>query len=384
MKKTILMGIGIFIFSVSFNISYAEDKEFNYEVEFGKTGDERVLQFNGNGRVNITGYNGNKVLLSSDENVFKDDEADEKAKGLRKIGGGGFNIINNKEKNVIIVSRPVNKDINLDVKVPNNITLKFGTNVIKPSNGFHLSKVQVRMPGREMSVKELEKLKKNFEIRTEEFKKHEEELAKHVEKLQEHANELEKGSDGLNTKTLFLMTPKDGEHPDMLPVRQNPIDGFVKMIIPVSSHGMIEGDITINDFKGIVEASTVQGSVTVNNMEGIVLANTVEGDINVTFKKLNNDKELYFSTVDGDIDVTFPEKTNADVMARTVEGSVYSGFNGDVTYGDKPDDEESEKDSRFLFGNMFQSDYITTRINKGGQDIYLNSVNGSIYIRKGR
>ena len=120
-------------------------------------------------------------------------------------------------------------------------------------------------------------------------------------------------------------------------------------------------------------------------MDGIVLANTVEGDINVAFKKLNNDKELYFSTVNGDIDVTFPKKTNADVMARTIEGSVYSGFDGDVTYGDKSDDEKSTKDSQYIFlGNMFQADYITTRINKGGQDIYLNSVNGSIYIREGK
>jgi hypothetical protein len=372
MKNTAVTITGISILMLIFNISYAEDKKYSYEVEFEKSGDEKVLQFNGNGRVNITGYDGNKVLLSSNEDVFKDDEADEKAKGLRKIGGGGFNIINNKEKNVIIVSRPVNKDINLDVKVPNNITLKFGTGVIKSSNGFNLAKVHMIRPEFEMSVKELEKMKKNFEIRTEEFKKHEEELAKHAEKLQEHAKELEEESDRIKKKTFIF----NGG--------QNQIGGIFKWILPAPSHGMIEGDITINDFTGTVEASTIQGSITVKNMEGIVLANTVEGDINVTFKKLNNDKELYFSTVDGDIDVTFPKKTNADVMARTVEGNVYSGFDGDVTYGDKFDDEESEKDSRVPFGNMYQSDYITTQINKGGQDIYLNSVNGSIYIRKGK
>ena len=156
------------------------------------------------------------------------------------------------------------------------------------------------------------------------------------------------------------------------------------MVLPRPSHGMIEGDITINDFAGTVEASTIQGSITVKNMEGIVLANTVEGDINVIFKKLNNDKELYFSTVDGDIDVTFPEKTNADVMARTVEGNVFSGFDDAAIYSKDLDDEESSKDSQYLFADMFQSDYITTRINKGGQDIYLNSVNGNIYIRKGK
>ena len=364
MRKMILMSIGISILIVSFNISFAEDKKYSYEVEFGKSGDEKVLQFNGNGRVNIAGYNGNMVLISSDEDVFKDEERDEKAKGLQKIGGGGFNIIKNKEENLIIVSRPVHKNISLDVKVPNNITLKFGTGVVKPSNGFHLSNVQVIRPEFEATAKEWKKLKKDLETHTKEFEKH-------AEELENHAKELEEESDRVKTQTFIF---KGG---------QNQIGGTVKMVMPAFSHGIIEGDITIDDFTGIVEASTIQGSITVKNMDGIVLANTVEGDINVAFKKLNSDKELYFSTVNGDIDVTFPEKTNADVMARTVEGGVYSGFDDAAIYAKKLDNEESTKDSQYLFGNMFQSDYITTQINKGGQDIYLNSVNGSIYIRKG-
>jgi hypothetical protein len=58
MKKTILASIGISILMVSSTMSYAKDKKYSYEVEFGKTKDEKILQFNGNGKVNITGYNG--------------------------------------------------------------------------------------------------------------------------------------------------------------------------------------------------------------------------------------------------------------------------------------------------------------------------------------
>ncbi|MBN1832958.1 MAG: DUF4097 family beta strand repeat protein [Deltaproteobacteria bacterium] len=368
MKKTILMSICISIFMAGFNISYAEDKKYNYEIEFGKSGDERVLQFNGSGEVNITGYDGNKVLLSSDESVFQDDKTDEKAKGLRKIGGGGFNIINNKEKNHIIVSRPLHKDINLDVKVPNNTTLKFGTSVVKSSNGFHSSYFQI--------------IGTEFEKKDEEFEKQAEELEKQAEKLEEHAKELEKVSDRIKIKT-FVLAPKAGEYHRIAKGGPYTMGGAGNMIMPAPSQGMIEGDITVNEFKGTVEASTIQGNITVKNMDGIVLANTVEGDINVAFKNLDNDKELYFSTVNGDIDITFPKETNADIMARTVEGSVYSGFDGDVTYGNQSDDEESTKDSQLPFVKMFRSDYITTRIHGGGQDIYLNSVDGNIYIRKG-
>jgi len=366
MKRIFFAVISISVFVLNISQSIAEDNKYSYEVEFGSSKEDRILQFNGNGNVNITGYNGKKILLSSDENVFEDDETNEKAKGLRKIGGGGFNIINNKEKNVIIVARPVHKEIDLDVKVPNNITLKFGTGVIKPSNGFHLSRIHMVGPDFEKLAEKVEELSKDFELEKKVFEK--------------HAEELEKKSEDLKTKTIII-APEVEEYTDDA---KNYTGGGVKIMMHAPpSIGMIEGDITINDFKGLVEASTVQGNITVNSMDGMVLANTVEGDINVTFKKLNGDKGIYFSTVNGDIDVTFPKKTNADVMAKTIEGAVYSGFDGDVTFGKKSDSEESEADSQSPFGNMFRSDYVSTRINKGGQEVYLNTINGSIYIRKG-
>jgi exonuclease VII small subunit len=364
MKKTFSVIIGISIFLLNINQPAAKDNKYNYEVEFGSSKEDRILQFNGNGNVNIVGYNGKKILLSSDENVFEDDEANEKAKGLRKIGGGGFNIINSKEENVIIVARPVHKEIDLDVKVPNNITLKFGTGVVKPSN-FHLSKVLTIGP--------------DFEKKAKEFEKHTKEFEKHTKELEKQAEELEKKSEKLRTQTIII-APEAEEY---VREAQKFIGGAVKMIMPAPSNGIIEGDITINDFKGLVEASTIQGNITVNNMDGMVLANTVEGDINVTFRKLSDDKELYISTVNGDIDITLPKNANADVMAKTIEGDVYSGFDGAVIYGKKLDSEKSAADSQSLYGNMFRSDYITTRINKGGQEVYLNTINGSIYIRKG-
>jgi hypothetical protein len=366
MKKTFFVIIGVSILLLNINESLGKDNKYNYEVEFGSSKEDKVLQFSGNGNVNVSGYNGKKILLSSSEDVFEEDEANEKAKGLRKIGGGGFNIINNKEKNVIIIARPVHKEIDLDVKVPNNITLKFGTGVVKPSNGFHLSSIHMVGPDFEKLGKKVEELSKNFELEKKAFEK--------------HAEELEKKSEDLKTKTIIIA--REGE--EYADDAKKYTGGAVKIMMHAPpSNGMIEGDITINDFKGLVEASTVQGDITVNNMDGMVLANTVEGDINVSFKKLNGDKELYFSTVNGDIDITLPKKTNADVMAKTIEGDVYSGFDGDVTFGKKSDSEESEADSQSPFGKMFRSDYISTRINKGGQEVYLNTINGSIYIRKG-
>ena len=66
-----------------------------------------------------------------------------------------------------------------------------------------------------------------------------------------------------------------------------------------------------------------------------------------------------------------------------MEGDVYSGFDGDVVVGKEIDDDTATTESQNNFSKIFQSNYITTRINGGGQEIYLNTINGNVYIRKG-
>jgi hypothetical protein len=362
MKKIMLLILIMVTPVFCFHTSFAEEMKYNYEVEFGSAKGEKILQINGSGKVNITGYDGNKILFSSDDDVFKDDGNNEKAKGLKKIAKGGFNIINNKEKNIIVVSRPGYKEVDLDVKVPNNTTLKIGTGVTKPSNGFNLSHVQMIAPSAPKAMAAPE-----FENKVEVLVKRGDETEKHTRELEKEAEKLEKK---------IIMTGPPGKDVDTS-------NGAIGFFYQDPLNGSVEGDIVINDFKGLVEASTVQGSITVNNLDGMILANAFEGDIHVVFKKLVNGKELYLSTVNGDIDITFPENTDADVMAKTIEGDVYSGFDGDVAFGQHPDGKQTSGDSGNSPDNVFQSDYVATRINKGGQDVYLNTVEGSIYIRKG-
>lgn len=321
MKKSLIIKIILIIIVFSSSICFSKEKRYDHEVEFGDSKGNRMIQFSGNGNLNVTGYEGNKVLVSSNENIFEqDDKANEKAKGLKKIAGGGFNIINNKKENVIIISRPLDKHIDLDIKVPNNITLKFGSDVNRHSWGNRTLATQIL-----------------------------------------------NGIYGGNKKG----------------PQNNPISVIVNNVLGGVFSGIIEGDVNVNNFSGIIEVNTVQGSIRVENINGEVIASTVEGDINITFNKLNKEKTLYFSTVNGDIDITFPKGTNADIMARTMEGDVYSGFDGDVTLGREIEDETATTEPQNNFSNIFQSNYITTRINGGGQEIYLSTIDGNVYIRKG-
>lgn len=359
MKKIFFINMVLLLIISYTNAAFTEEKKYHSEFEFGTSTAEKTLQFNGNGRVNITGYNGNKILINSNEDIFgnEDSKTNEKAKGLTKIGGGSLKIIRDKEKNIIIISRPIEKNIDLDVQVPNNITLKFGNETnIKFSRESLLGIGQ-----NEITI--LNSLLNGKEI----LEEKEKELRNLNEKLQEESNKIEMGTQ--------IPQPPQIQNPS------SPIFTFLNI-----SNGIFSGDISIKNFSGIVEASIEKGNITAENIDGQIIASTVEGDINITFRKINKDKTLYFTTVNGDIDITFPKDINAYIMSSAAQGNVYSGFPGDVVIGDESDNEIGRIrwiGSQSHFPNIFPSNYITSKINNGGQKIYLNTMTGNIYIRKG-
>lgn len=347
MKKNMIIKMTMILIIVTAGICLAKEKQYNNELEFGNPSAKRILQIGGNGDLNITGYNGSKVLVSAKENVFEEAaEADEKARGLKKIRGGGFNIINNKKDNIIFIARPVSDDVDLDINVPNGITLKLGNGIVLKNQ--NLKKLN----------KQSEKQKRAPEEREEELKEKETEL-----------NAFEKG----------MQVVQEMQEKFNIPVPSTIITGLNRY---GNSTGIIDGDITISDFTGVIEVSTVNGDITAQNIIGEAVASTVDGDINISFQMVNKDSALYFSTVDGDIDITLPKKTKADIMARTMDGDVYTGFDTDLVFGGEMDSGKGNAFQNFM-NPFFNSNNISARINGGGNKVYLNTIDGNIYIRKG-
>lgn len=355
MKKIFFINMVLFFIVSNTNGSFSDEKKYNHEIEFGDTTAERILQFNGNGKINITGYDGNKILLSSNENIFKGEnsKANEKAKGLTKIGSGGFNIINNKQKNIIIISRMINRDLDLDVKVPNHITLKFGNEINNQVSVGKLDRLKLELREFEKQLSEKAKETSNIDL---EIKKLKEEISRNEEEMQDIS---------------IPQTPQKINTP--LSVAS----------VIVSTNGIFMGDISIKNFSGTIEASIEKGNITAENIDGHIIASTVNGDINITFRKINKDKTLYFTTVNGDIDITFPKDINAYIMSSAAQGDIYSGFAGDVVIGDESADERGRIGSQSPTYFHPVTFIITSKINNGGQKIYLNTMDGNIYIRKG-
>jgi DUF4097 and DUF4098 domain-containing protein YvlB len=91
---------------------------------------------------------------------------------------------------------------------------------------------------------------------------------------------------------------------------------------------------------------------------------------------------MAFSTIDGDIDITFPERIKADITAKNVDGSIYTDFDMEVIPGSVQKIEKVKTVPESLFGMMGNT--VRGKINGGGMDIQIKTVDGSIYIRKAK
>lgn len=119
MKKQLLVLLSLFLFT----ITVSAQKQYKLAKSSGR------LNLSLNGAI-VEGYSGNEIIFSS--SVKKDEEVDERAKGLRSISGSGFTdntglgidvSTNGDEINV----NPVSKNQNgiITIKVPQNIKVAF-------------------------------------------------------------------------------------------------------------------------------------------------------------------------------------------------------------------------------------------------------------------
>lgn len=126
--------------------------------------------------------------------------------------------------------------------------------------------------------------------------------------------------------------------------------------------GTVNGDVDADGLGGDLSAHTVNGDVDVA-AAGVVDAHTVNGGIHATVGRGDWDGELSFHTVNGSIELRLPADLNADVSAQTVSGSFDSDFPLTVQgkWGPKQ---------------------VKGKIGSGGRRLSMNTVNGSIILRR--
>jgi hypothetical protein len=124
----------------------------------------------------------------------------------------------------------------------------------------------------------------------------------------------------------------------------------------------VNGEIAAEGLTGDVQASTVNGGVRLSTA-GEAEAETVNGSITAAIGQVNGGEGLTFKTVNGSIAVELPAGANADLRAATVNGDIHTDF---------PLNGPTRITKRSLTGT----------IGTGGRRLALDTVNGSIRIRR--
>jgi len=124
----------------------------------------------------------------------------------------------------------------------------------------------------------------------------------------------------------------------------------------------VNGRVEVNNLTADVEATTVNGDVEVTT-NGLASAKTVNGSITVGMGRADWSGEMSFKTVNGSIDVSMPASLSADVEVKTLNGSISSDFPLTVQ-------------------GTFSRRHMSGTIGGGGRSLQLETVNGSVNIRR--
>ncbi|GAB3295897.1 hypothetical protein GCM10027348_17870 [Hymenobacter tenuis] len=163
---------------------------------------------------------------------------------------------------------------------------------------------------------------------------------------------------------------------------QNPVDFVIKVPRQFSLQiGTVnDGNISVQNVTGELEISNVNGSVRLEDVAGSAVVNTVNGDIFTSFKDITSGVPMAFSSVNGKIDVSFPSRAKANLKLKSDRGEIYSDFDMAVD-NSAPKVTRTSKDGTY---RVSQDSWTSGKINGGGPEFMMKTLNGNIYIRKAK
>ena len=150
------------------------------------------------------------------------------------------------------------------------------------------------------------------------------------------------------------------------PHSEGPVRVNYRLRVPrqvrLSSLRTLEGNITVHDVEGPVDARTLTGDIEQTDVTGRVVARALTGSILVSLRALPaNTAPLFLDTVNGNVVLLLPPRPNADLELNTVAGTIEGNyaFQASSTPGDTT---------------------RRVRLGQGGVTISLRTVRGSIRV----
>jgi DUF4097 and DUF4098 domain-containing protein YvlB len=162
-------------------------------------------------------------------------------------------------------------------------------------------------------------------------------------------------------------------------------NGSYSVLVPEKSSVHLKSvngkELRVEGVEGEINAETVNGAIVIVDASGPVVAHALNGRLTASLKQVPAGKPMSFSTLNGRIDVTLPASAKADLKINNQRGETYSDFEVDVKTSVSRNESGRDNGPRYRL-NLQRS--IVGQINGGGPEISMRSMNGTIYIRKGK
>ena len=137
----------------------------------------------------------------------------------------------------------------------------------------------------------------------------------------------------------------------------------------------VSGDVHASGLRSPVDVATVSGNVQVATT-GPARAASVSGDVEAAFGGTDGE-EMEFASVSGDVVLRLGADVGAVVNANTLSGDIDSDF--DLRMGSMTDDDARASGFDIRIGRQARG-----TIGRGGPELKVNTVSGSIRLERGR
>jgi hypothetical protein len=136
-----------------------------------------------------------------------------------------------------------------------------------------------------------------------------------------------------------------------------------------------DGDITVQNMKGAVNADNINGSIKLSNLVREVKASTINGDVDIDYAH-NPDKASRFYTLNGDINANFQKGLGASMSFESFNGSLYTNIDQLEALPVLLEKEQKGDGIKYkVNGNRF-------KVGRGGVVLDFETFNGNVYVKE--
>ena len=139
-----------------------------------------------------------------------------------------------------------------------------------------------------------------------------------------------------------------------------------------------EGDIEVNNVRGVIGAKNINGSIALNNISTANYAHTINGDVTLNFSA-HPTRRGYFYTLNGDIVANYTQGLSADLSFKSYNGEFFTNIRQlehlpqsvEVTQASKGDGIQYKIEGKTMI-----------RAGSGGVRLDFETFNGDVYVKE--